>query len=291
VSHKEFHPKRALGRIEVTQNQSNFLTSWRALLDRFPLLARALFGRRWWWVTLLVALLAGAFVRLGVWQLDRLEQRRAANTGLEQALAAPPIDLNRAVLTEDSSAWANHSVVATGQYDYDQQLILKLQSWQGRPGVHLVTPLVLTREQGSGGAGGQAKRMAVLVDRGWIPDEEVGNGDLVQFAQPGETTVAGYIALSQTMLRQPDSVSAPRGAEREIFRVNVNAIAPTVPYELLPFYVIETPPAGETTTLPYNQPRQVDLSEGPHLSYAIQWFLFSLILVGGYFAYVNRRIT
>jgi surfeit locus 1 family protein len=71
--------------------------------------------------------------------------------------------------------------------------------------------------------------------------------------------------------------------------VNVNAIAPTLPYDLLPFYVVESPPVEGEATLPYNEPRQVDLSEGPHLGYAIQWFLFSLILTGGYIAYVNHH--
>jgi surfeit locus 1 family protein len=104
-------------------------------------------------------------------------------------------------------------------------------------------------------------------------------------------TVEGYVALSQTLLRQPDTASAPRGPQREIFRVNVNAIAPELPYELLPFYVVESPSAEGDATLPYNEPHQVDLSEGPHLGYAIQWFLFALILVGGYIAYVNHRIT
>jgi len=67
-----------------------------------------------------------------------------------------------------------------------------------------------------------------------------------------------------------------------------------LPYELLPFYIVESSSTEGNDTnpaLPYHQPREVDLSEGPHLSYAIQWFLFSLILIGGYIAYVNNRLT
>jgi len=270
-----------------------------------------LFGRRWWWVTLLVVVLAALFIRLGIWQLDRLEQRRASNAVLEQALAAPPLDLNSISLPDDLTTLANRFVTAAGQYDDDQQLILRLQSWQGQPGVHLVTPLVLSRgvgEQGSrpvpstgsgralseveGGAEENPQfARAILVDRGWIPDNEVSAANLAQFQQPGEQTIDGYVALSQTLLRQPDSASAPRGAEREIFRVNVNAIAPTLPYELLPFYIVESPTTAANTSLPYHEPRQVDLSEGPHLGYAIQWFLFSFILLAGYIAYVNKHTS
>ncbi len=34
------------------------------------------FSRRWWWTTLLVIAGAAVCVRLGIWQLDRLHQRR-----------------------------------------------------------------------------------------------------------------------------------------------------------------------------------------------------------------------
>ena len=42
-------------------------------------LGRALISRQWWWVTLVVLALMALFARLGIWQLDRLEQRQAAN--------------------------------------------------------------------------------------------------------------------------------------------------------------------------------------------------------------------
>ena len=34
---------------------------------------------------------------------------------------------------------------------------------------------------------------------------------------------------------------------------------------------------------------EIDLSDGPHLSYAIQWFAFATILLVGYAAYVRSR--
>ncbi|HEX5724904.1 MAG TPA: SURF1 family cytochrome oxidase biogenesis protein, partial [Longimicrobiaceae bacterium] len=41
-----------------------------------------------------VLLLAGVFVRLGFWQLDRLEQRRARNAALRAATALPEFTLD-----------------------------------------------------------------------------------------------------------------------------------------------------------------------------------------------------
>lgn len=60
-------------------------------------LGRALISRQWWWVTLVVLALMALFARLGIWQLDRLEQRQAANAQLVAALDSTPIDLNDAI--------------------------------------------------------------------------------------------------------------------------------------------------------------------------------------------------
>ena len=54
---------------------------------------KALVGRRWWWVTLIV--IAGVFVlvRLGIWQLDRLDQRRTFNSMVYERWIQEPYDV------------------------------------------------------------------------------------------------------------------------------------------------------------------------------------------------------
>ncbi len=60
-------------------------------MKRITLIIKTLFGRKWWWVTLLVLALMALLARLGVWQFDRLDQRRAENVVLAAALNAPPM--------------------------------------------------------------------------------------------------------------------------------------------------------------------------------------------------------
>jgi surfeit locus 1 family protein len=43
-----------------------------------------------------------------------------------------------------------------------------------------------------------------------------------------------------------------------------------------------------TPPIPY-QP-EIELTEGPHFGYALQWFTYALILVLGYPFYVRRQI-
>jgi surfeit locus 1 family protein len=244
-----------------------------------------LIGRRWRWVTLGVLALMAVLARLGVWQLDRLAERRTANAQLAAALASSYILTNDDVIAQAGLPpanadpdLANRDVHLVGQYDFAGQRILKLQNWEGQPGVHLITPLVL-----DSGA-------AVLVDRGWIPDAEYEAGHTFDEAT-GSQIADGYIALTETLRRRTAESTVPISTGAEVFRVDVAAIGEELPYALAPFYVKLSPSAEPDGTLPIEIAREIDLSEGPHLGYAAQWFIFSLGLGAGYVLYVNRWLT
>lgn len=247
-----------------------------------PFSVRTFFNRQWWWTTLLVLAALAVMVRLGFWQLDRLDQRRARNAELAQQLSLPPLPLTGEPLGEDLSRLKNRQATARGEYDFGRQVALKLQNWENAPGVHLITPLVLP--------GGDR---AVLVDRGWIPDAESAPENWSRFDEPGPVEVAGLIQLSQTLPagRAPaDGAAAnPAAPQAAWYRVDIEAIQSQLPYELLPVYVLQSPPAGGNTGLPYRVEPEFDLSEGPHLGYAVQWFLFALVLAVGYGRYVSRQ--
>lgn len=238
-------------------------------------LLRALFSRKWWWVTLLVVLLMMVLARLGIWQLDRLNQRRVNNQIVAAALAASPMDLLEITLPADLSTIKNRYVIATGEYDLENQLMLKVQNWDGRAGANLVTPLLL--ENGE---------TAVLVDRGWIPEAENNPAGRAKYDEHGQVMVEGYAALSQALSQRETSV--PEEPQTEWYRVDIAAIQPQMPYDLLPIYVLQAP--GDEQELPYRRELEVDLSEGSHLGYAMQWFTFSLGLGIAYVIYVRKSI-
>ncbi len=97
---------------------------------------RALFSRRYILMTLLVIAAMAVMARLGVWQLERREQRIARNADLAAKLEAPPISLNAAAaaaawpLPEDRAAVRNLPAEAAGQYDFDRQLLLVQQNYR-----------------------------------------------------------------------------------------------------------------------------------------------------------------
>ena len=62
-----------------------------------------LFNRRWWWTTLLVIAGVAVLIRLGFWQLDRLDQRRAFNAYVAERWNQAPFDVNQHAIPADLS--------------------------------------------------------------------------------------------------------------------------------------------------------------------------------------------
>src|SRR3972149_566939 len=91
--------------------------------------------------TLLVLSVAGGMVRLGIWQLDRLAQRRALNDRVEAQLSQPRLNLNTAGIGADLGSMEYREVVVTGEYDPSGEVALRNQVWNNHIGVHLLTPL------------------------------------------------------------------------------------------------------------------------------------------------------
>lgn len=235
-------------------------------------LIKKLFSRRWLSGTMLVLVAVGLFVRLGIWQLDRLTERRLENAALQAVLESPPLDLAEP-LVDEPEALENRLAMVTGQYDFANERVVLLQSWQGRPGVQLVTPLLI----GEGNT-------AVLINRGWIPQSDYDEGAFEQYqTETGMVQVDGYLVMSQ-----PSRGDGSGAAGNELYRVDIPAIQAALPYELLSVFLIESP--GEDVELdpPLRAAREVDLSEGPHLGYAAQWFIFSVLTGGLYLVFVRR---
>jgi surfeit locus 1 family protein len=242
-----------------------------------PSLPVILFNRQWWWVTLLV--IAGVLLmgRLGIWQLDRLEERRAANAELLQQLGQPPFELTGALPGVEPAAYNDREAWARGEFDEARQMALLVQNWQGQAGIKLIAPLIL------------ADGTAVLVDRGWIPNRLADPPAWTAFAEPGTVIITGTIQLSQEISRGAAITPDPARFQQEWYRIDIPAIAAQLPYDLLPFYLAQAPSPEAKEALPYRVERVIDLSEGSHLGYALQWFTFSIMLAVGYIFFVRRQ--
>ena len=237
-----------------------------------------MFERRWLLATLIVLAGTALCVRLGIWQLDRLEQRRAFNAQFESARAQTVLDLNTE-MPADIAEMEWRAVTVTGEYDFTNQVAVRNQYYGSQYGYHLLTPLRF----GEG---------AVLVDRGWIPAD--GNSsplDWHQYDEPGTVNLSGQIRLGRakaTLLGVPDPL--PENGERlDVWNnADLTRIAAQVPYPILPVYIQPETDAADTDPPIPSQP-EIELTEGPHFGYALQWFTFATILFIGYPFFLRKQ--
>ena len=240
-----------------------------------------LVSRRWFLTTLLALAAVGVLIRLGIWQLDRLAQRREFNARVIAQQKADPFTLDSQSVGADQLSMEYRAVVVTGKYDPAQQVVLRNQVWQNQPGVHLLTPLVIS-----------GTNRAVLVDRGWIPSEETAPDKRSKYDEPGIITVRGVLRRAQAKPDfggVPDPLLAAGQTRLDAWNiVNLERISQQVSVPLLPAYIQQSPGSTQTAP-PYRTEPQLDLTEGPHFSYALQWFAFAAILAIGYPVYVKRH--
>ncbi len=241
------------------------------------------FTLRWLLTTLLVLAAIAVFIRLGFWQLDRLAQRRALNGRIEAQINRPAINLNQEMPASSAlSQMEYRSAVVTGVFDPSGEVVLRNRVWQNQLGVHILTPLKI-----------EGSSESILVDRGWIPFEQAGAADREKYAAAGVVTVRGMLRVGES---KPTYVAAsptlaPGQTHQDAWNyLDLPAISRQTAEPMLPVY-LQAAPDPAVTGLPYRSLPSIDLTEGPHLGYAIQWFAFALILILGYPFFVRRQLS
>jgi surfeit locus 1 family protein len=232
-----------------------------------------MFSRKWLLMTLFMFVASAVCIRLGIWQLDRLDQRRAFNFQVESMRAAAPLNLNDGV-PEDISSMEWRAVTVTGEYDFENQLALRNQRHENQFGYHLVTPLHF-----DGGT--------VLVDRGFI----LADADWRSFDEPGLVTVTGQIRLGSGKPAIGGVADPlPRAGEKlEVWNnFDLARMSAQFPYPILNVYVQPDVDAADVTPPIPSQP-VIELTEGPHFGYALQWFSFAVIFLVGYFFFLRKQ--
>ena len=234
--------------------------------------------------SVLVFLVAATCVRLGLWQLDRLEQRRAINALALERMNRPPVASDDVPADSAGAAW--YRMVLSGSCDGDP-IVLAARSRHGSPGAHL-----LCRFRTTGGR-------LLLLDRGWVHSADARTIAPELLAVAVRDTTIDAIAVPFPPGATTTATSEPDRALEETDRgVRLGAPAPRVIYRLnrtqaeavaggsLPAWYAQA--LGPDSVFPIPAPPP-DLSEGPHLGYAVQWFSFAVIGLIGWLVLVVRR--
>lgn len=215
---------------------------------------------------------AALFVRLGVWQLARHQERAQLNQGLVERLAAAPVPLGNLASDTAGARWTR--VTVSGFFRYDLEQIHASRPSNGSPGVHLLTPLERVGYD-----------TLLLVTRGWVYAADAASADLPRWREGAFVTISGYL------VPLPEDGPAPPAERPNLIRsLNRKAIEARVGRPVAPVQLVMTSDsAARADSVPRRLPPPV-LDAGPHRSYAAQWFSFAIIaLVGGVILFRRTR--
>jgi len=224
---------------------------------------RFAFSPRWLGYLGVAIVFAVVCVLLANWQLARREEKETEIALVAENFDATPVDVQEALPELDH--WRHDlewlPVTLTGRYLIDEQTLVRNRPHNGQPGFDVLTPLQL--ESGD----------VFIVDRGWLPTGSAQDEpDAVPRPPAGEVTVVAR-------LKEGEPAIPGRGApDGQIATVQLDELqdrigAPTYTgaYGLLDS---ETPAPQDPPPLAVAKPVP---DEGPHLSYAFQWFVFGIL--------------
>ena len=148
------------------------------------------------WATVATALTLLILIGLGTWQLDRLVWKQQILETRAARVIAPAMTYAEATTAVNTvvELAEYRPIRLRGRYGTEDSLKLLSRTRNGRPGFHIIAPLMTE-------AGGN-----VLVDRGWVPTG--GNAEIVQL--PSDVvSVEGYVRRFETPGRfTPDNEPA-----------------------------------------------------------------------------------
>ncbi|MBV8604020.1 MAG: SURF1 family protein [Pelomonas sp.] len=198
--------------------------------------------------------------RLGVWQLQRAADKIAKQQAVETQGRLPAVDA--AAL---GPASVDRRVVLRGHWLAAHTVLLDNRPMGGRPGFYVLTPLQL-----------EGRADAVVVERGWVPRNQLDRTAVPPFATPtGTVELAGRVVKETS--RVFELAPSPPGSIRQ--NLDHAAFARELGLPLQPVAVLETDAAADGLRRDWPAP---DLGLQMHYGYAVQWFALSALILGLY---------
>ena len=215
----------------------------------------------------------GVFSSLGVWQLNRADEKRQIHAAIEERVQQPPLLYSGQDLDLDDVRYRR--VTLRGRYLGDAQLLMDNRTHNGKVGYEVITPLAIADHE----------NWVVLVNRGWVPagrDRRV----LPEVAVPeGLVSIEGRADKPRSRpviaAEKPETELAGRWTWLDLdYFGEVSGLSPA------PFVVLLAPDTqgGLVRDWP-----DYEAKVGMHIGYAIQWFAFAVIALGTFIGIAIRR--
>lgn len=194
-------------------------------------------------------------VSLGIWQLNRAEEKAALIAEIEAGILAAPVPLPD---SPDPERDRYLPVTLSGRFTPEHVFLLAARRTEG-PGFHLIS--ALETEDGR----------RVLVERGFLREAQ---RDALVIADGALVDISGNLHWPRDVTRS----TPPRDVARNlVFGRDVSELAQVLQTEALLVVLRRASPAD-----PVLRPVPVDQVSIPdnHLGYAVQWFLMAIAWAG-----------
>ena len=211
-------------------------------------------------------LIAGCFWA-SQWQFQRGIDRQQRNANIESAIGEPTIELEGIASNYEAAEW--RTVTASGKLDGANQILLKNRYFEGVYGYEVLTRFKLDDGRN------------LWVDRGWVKaGKDAKTAPVVTPIPDGQVSITARLRLDRS-LPQGAFFALPATGSGMISKLNAQS-----GLESEGFYLDLLD--GSDPQLKPTVPAQVpELSDGPHLAYALQWIFFAGLI--GYGRVLIRR--
>lgn len=217
-------------------------------------------------VTVSMLALLALFIALGIWQLNRAEQREAQYQAQKSRA-----ELQALELTADGQfqpEWEYRPITVRGTFNESGQILLDNRIQRGQAGYEVLTPFHI-----------RGTESVVMVNRGWVP---VGGDRAVLpelHAPAGEVTVHGRVMLPALPHFRP-GVSVPGAAQGGVWLyLDMQYLQENRAMSVQPFVILQDDSDEHGYVRAWPEP---ELKSSMHTGYAIQWFSFAALLLGVY---------
>ena len=195
------------------------------------------------------------------WQYHRGVDRHARNSVIEERIAKPPLALSEVEGALEDYEW--QMITANGRFDSSKQILLRNRYNEGKYGYEVLTLFTSDDSQN------------FWVDRGWVEAGATATTAPVVTPVPdGQVSIKGRLRLDSSLPRG-SFFALPGKGQDLVSELNAQSQLNTEKFyvDLLSGSEVELTPAV-SAQLP-------ELSDGPHMAYALQWIFFGGLAIYG----------
>jgi surfeit locus 1 family protein len=206
-------------------------------------------------------------VALGTWQLQRMEWKKELIATIDSRINGTPIQLSD-YKNLDTNEYALMEV--EGKFLYDKEISIMNKTFNGKGGIHSMTPLQTTAGD------------IILVNRGWTPLEKD------PLKPEGTQKIIGVIRATQHLNYIGRHIMIDNNpAKKEWFTINLPQMYAAVNAPEKEYYLDMVNEDGNKT-FPYALPKKIEIYN-EHLQYVLTWYGIALALVVIYYFRFWRR--